>query len=86
MAAGVTDRLWEMGDVVDMLDAFGAKQKRAARPLFEVCEQNIGAVTTFAPLCRTAPPCKSAPLPRKAKPLDGSRTSQRFGFVQGIRL
>ena len=56
MAAGVTDRLWEMGDVVDMLDAFGAKQKRAARPLFEVCEQNIGAVTTFAPLCRTSAP------------------------------
>src|SRR5438128_5574788 len=42
MAAGVTDRLWEMGDVVDMLDAFEAKQKRTDRPLFEVCEQKIG--------------------------------------------
>jgi hypothetical protein len=42
MAAGVTERLWEMGDVVDMLDAFEAKEKRDARPLFEVCEQKIG--------------------------------------------
>jgi hypothetical protein len=29
MAAGVTDRLWEMVDVVDMLDAF--ESKRGAR-------------------------------------------------------
>jgi len=42
MAAGVTDRLWEMGDVVDMLDALQMKEKRDARPLFEVCEWKIG--------------------------------------------
>jgi hypothetical protein len=30
MAAGVTDRLWEMGDLVDMIEAFEAAQKRAA--------------------------------------------------------
>jgi hypothetical protein len=42
MAAGVTDRLWEMGDVVDMIDAFGAKTKRDARPLFEIMEWKIG--------------------------------------------
>jgi hypothetical protein len=42
MAAGVTDRLWEMGDVVDMLDALQAKEKRDSRPLFEVCEWKIG--------------------------------------------
>jgi hypothetical protein len=30
MAAGVTDRLWEMSDVVDLLEAFEASQKRAA--------------------------------------------------------
>jgi IS1 family transposase len=42
MAAGVTDRLWEMSDVVDMLDAFDAKAKRGARPLFEVCQWAIG--------------------------------------------
>jgi hypothetical protein len=30
MSAGVTDRLWEMSDVVDLLEAFEASQKRAA--------------------------------------------------------
>lgn len=30
MAAGVTDRLWEMVDVVDVLDSFEAKRKRHA--------------------------------------------------------
>ena len=42
MAAGVTDRLWEMGDVVDMLDALQTKEKRDARPMFEVLEWKIG--------------------------------------------
>jgi hypothetical protein len=30
MAAGVTDRLWEMKDLVDMLEAFETARKRAA--------------------------------------------------------
>jgi IS1 family transposase len=42
MAAGVTDRLWEMVDVVDMLDAFEAKRKRGAKPIFEVEKWAIG--------------------------------------------
>jgi hypothetical protein len=42
MAAGVTDRLWEMVDVVDMLDAFEAKRKREANPIFEVEQWAIG--------------------------------------------
>jgi IS1 family transposase len=42
MAAGVTDRLWEVGDIVDVLDAWEAKEKRDARPIFEVCKQMIG--------------------------------------------
>jgi IS1 family transposase len=42
MAAGVTDRLWEMVDVVDVLDAFEAKHKRAAKPIFEVVKWAIG--------------------------------------------
>jgi hypothetical protein len=42
MAAGVTDRLWEMVDVVDVLDAFEAKRKRAAKPIFEVDRWAIG--------------------------------------------
>jgi len=42
MAAGVTDRLWEMVDVVDVLDAFEAKRKRAAKPIFEVEQWKIG--------------------------------------------
>jgi hypothetical protein len=32
MAAGVTDRLWEMSDVVDLLEAFDASRKRADYP------------------------------------------------------
>ena len=43
MAAGVTERLWEMVDaIVDVLDAWEAKEKRDARPLFDVCEVKIG--------------------------------------------
>ena len=42
MAAGVTDRLWEMVDVVDVLDAFEAKRKRGAKPMFEVERWAIG--------------------------------------------
>jgi len=42
MAAGVSDRLWEMVDVVDVLDAFEAKRKRAAKPVFEVAQWAIG--------------------------------------------
>jgi hypothetical protein len=30
MAAGVSDRLWEMSDVVEMIEAFETAQKRAA--------------------------------------------------------
>jgi hypothetical protein len=30
MAAGLTDRLWEMSDVVGLLEAFEAARKRAA--------------------------------------------------------
>ncbi len=42
MAACVTDRLWEMTDVVDMLDAFEAKRKRETKPIFEVEQWAIG--------------------------------------------
>jgi hypothetical protein len=41
MAAGVTDRLWEMTDVVDMLDAFEAKRKRVPKISFEIDEWKI---------------------------------------------
>jgi hypothetical protein len=42
MAVGVTDRLWEMVDVVDVLDAFEAKRKRATKTVFEVEQWKIG--------------------------------------------
>ncbi len=42
MAAGVTDRLWEMVDVVDVLDAFEAKRKRVAESVFDVEPWRIG--------------------------------------------
>jgi hypothetical protein len=37
-----TDRLWEMVDVVDVLDAFEAKRKRGAKPIFEIEQWAIG--------------------------------------------
>jgi hypothetical protein len=40
--AGVTDRLWETVDVVDVLDAFEAKQKRTSRPIFEGVKWALG--------------------------------------------
>lgn len=43
MAAGVTDRLWEIGDIMDMLEAFEAKEKRQDKPLFEIEQWKIGA-------------------------------------------
>ena len=42
MAAGVTDRLWEMVDVVDVLDAFEAKRKREPKIVFDVQPWRIG--------------------------------------------
>jgi hypothetical protein len=42
MAAGVTDRLWEMVDVINVLDAFEAKRKRTTKPIFEVERWAIG--------------------------------------------
>jgi hypothetical protein len=42
MAAGVTDRLWEMVDVVDVLDAFKAKRKRTPKMVFDVEPWRIG--------------------------------------------
>jgi hypothetical protein len=42
MAAGVTDRLWEISDIVAMLEAWEAKEKRDAKPVFEVMEWKIG--------------------------------------------
>jgi hypothetical protein len=42
MAAGVTDRLWEISDLVGMLEAWEKKEKRDAKPVFEVMEWKIG--------------------------------------------
>jgi hypothetical protein len=42
MAAGVTDRLWEISDLVAMLEAWEAKEKREAKPVFEIMEWKIG--------------------------------------------
>lgn len=42
MAAGVTDRLWEMTDIVDVIDAFEAKRKRQPKVIFNVELWHIG--------------------------------------------
>lgn len=41
MAAGVTTKLWEMADVVAMIEEWEAERARV-KPLFEVCEAAIG--------------------------------------------
>lgn len=51
MAAGVTDRLWEMVDVVDVLDAFEAKRKRGANPVFLLA---LLCLFTWTPIARYA--------------------------------
>jgi IS1 family transposase len=42
MAAGVTDRLWEMSDVVEVIEAWERKEKREHEPTFEAIEWKIG--------------------------------------------
>jgi len=42
MAAGVTDRLWEISDLVEMLESFEAKERRDSRPVFEILEWKVG--------------------------------------------
>lgn len=42
MAAGVTDRLWEMADIVDVIEAWEAKKKRTDKPIFEAVAWKIG--------------------------------------------
>jgi hypothetical protein len=37
-----TDRLWEISDLVAMLEAWEAKEKRGTKPIFEVLERKIG--------------------------------------------
>ena len=42
IAAGVTDRLWEMVDIIDVLDAFEAKRKREPKVRFQIEAWRIG--------------------------------------------
>jgi IS1 family transposase len=42
MAAGVTTRLWEIGDIVETLEAWEAKEKRDRQPIFEIDYWRIG--------------------------------------------
>jgi hypothetical protein len=41
MAAGVTTKLWEMSDVVAMIEEWETERARV-KPIFEVCEAAIG--------------------------------------------
>lgn len=36
MAAGITDRLWEISDLVAMLEAWEAKEKRDTKPILRI--------------------------------------------------
>ena len=80
MAAGVTDRLWEMVDVVDVLDAFEAKRKRGAKPIIR-----SGAMGNWRRLLRARHLAGwhrligSKDLRQKAMPDVGLRTNRLFG-------
>jgi len=71
MAAGVTDRLWEMVDVVDVLDAFKAKRKRVAKPIFEVEQWRIGGGFYVRATLTDGLWIGSKALPRKERRPDG---------------
>jgi len=43
MAAGVTDRLWEMSDVVELLEAWETKERRDMKPMFQIIQWKIGS-------------------------------------------
>ena len=78
MVAGVTDRLWEMTDLVEMIEAWEAKEKRDARPIFEIEERKSAAVTSSASRSPTASRSKcSASRPR-------TRAALGLGRVGGL--
>ena len=78
MAAGVTDRLWEMVDVVDVLDAFEAKRKRQPKSRLSMLSRGGSATAiTSQSRCLTASQKRSPiRLRRKLRHGAGLRTSQ----------
>jgi hypothetical protein len=78
-AAGVTDRLWEMVDVIDVLNAFEAKRKRASKPIFEVERWAIGGGYYVRATLIDGTVAGSTALPRKARLAAGLETSPMYG-------
>lgn len=74
MAADVTDRLWEMADALAMLDAFNAKRKRGAKPVFEVEQRAIGGGYYVRATLPDGTLRGSKPSRRKVKPDAGLKT------------
>jgi hypothetical protein len=79
MAAGVTDRLWEMVDVVDVLDAFEAKRRRAAKPIFEVEEWRIGGGHYVRATLTDGTVERIEGFATEGEPDAGSKTNPLFG-------
>jgi hypothetical protein len=86
MAAGVTDRLWEMVDVVDMLDAFETKRKRVPKVTFEIDDGRSAAVIMCAPRYQTARLIGSKVSRPKVMRGDGLKMNRAHGCIRVITL
>jgi hypothetical protein len=85
MAAGVADRLWEMLDVVDMLEAFEAKLKREPKVTFEIEEWKIGGGYYVRVTLTDGTLSGSKALRRKARQVVGSEMIQRRDCMNDAR-
>jgi hypothetical protein len=55
MAAGVTDRLWEMSDVVDLLEAFEASHRARLQGYLDLWQTGVEAENVLAAQCSFRP-------------------------------
>jgi IS1 family transposase len=81
MAAGVTDKLWKMTDIVDVIDSFETKGQRGRKPIFEVEKWAIGDSYYVRVTFPMAPRTRSKALPRKARRDVGLRMRPGSGFI-----
>jgi hypothetical protein len=85
IAIGLTDRFWQMVDVVDVFDAFEAKCKRAAKPVFEVAQWAVGGGYYVRATLTDGTVDRIEGFAKEGEAGRGSRTSQSFGSAREIK-